>query len=165
VEGNVYVGNGNIGIGSSVPTQKLDVQGSGYFNGNIGIGTSAPGAWLEVGAGGQSYFRDTVYMDETDNGNSGAAKTIDWRTSNKQEVTITASCTFTFTAPSGKANLVLKAVHENSATAYAATWPGTVMWPGGVKPGLTNAANAVDVISCYYDGTNYYCQAGLNFSP
>jgi hypothetical protein len=42
VEGGVYVGNGNIGIGTASPAQKLDILGNIYANGNIGIGTASP---------------------------------------------------------------------------------------------------------------------------
>lgn len=38
----------NIGIGSSVPQAKLDVEGTAYFNGNVGIGTSAPQQKMDV---------------------------------------------------------------------------------------------------------------------
>ena len=50
---NVYVttGTDNVGIGSSVPQTKLDVQGTAYFNGNVGIGTTSPSGTLEIGSG------------------------------------------------------------------------------------------------------------------
>ena len=48
VEGPSYFGNGNIGIGSVTPMQKMDVVGNIYLNGNFGVGTAAPGVNLEV---------------------------------------------------------------------------------------------------------------------
>jgi hypothetical protein len=48
VEGSVYIGNGNVGLGTSVPAQKLDVLGSIYVNGNIGVGVPAPTSTLQV---------------------------------------------------------------------------------------------------------------------
>ena len=48
IEGSVYIGNGNVGLGTSVPAQKLDVLGSIYVNGNIGVGVPAPTSTLQV---------------------------------------------------------------------------------------------------------------------
>lgn len=107
----------------------------------------------------------SAYFDaEFDNGNSGTADTIDWTVGNKQKSTRTGSVEYTFTAPAGPCNLVLRLVHENSASVYTVTWPATVKWVGGVAPTLTDTANAIDVVCFYYDGTNYYGQAAANFS-
>jgi len=40
--------NGNFGIGTSLPANKLDVQGSADFTGDVGIGTSTPTNTLQV---------------------------------------------------------------------------------------------------------------------
>lgn len=37
-------------------------------------------------------------------------------------------------------------------------------WPGATPPTLSTAANAVDVLSCYYDGTNLLCSMNKNFA-
>ena len=47
VQGNAHV-SGNVGIGTSTPSQKLDVQGNAHVSGNVGIGTSTPNAKLSV---------------------------------------------------------------------------------------------------------------------
>jgi hypothetical protein len=47
VVGNTYL-NGNLGIGISTPAQKLHVVGTTYLNGNVGIGVSTPQAKLDV---------------------------------------------------------------------------------------------------------------------
>jgi hypothetical protein len=90
---------------------------------------------------------DAVY----DNGNSGAAKTIDWRNGNKQKITTTGSCTLTFTAPEGACSLTLMIRHENSATAYTYVYPANVDWTGHLKYVTQNSAYAKDIINFIYD--------------
>ncbi len=104
------------------------------------------------------------YFTETDNGNSGASKTINWSTGGiKQKITTTGSCTLTFTAPPGPTTLQLRIVHEASASAYTYTWPATVKWPSATAATTTNTSGSVDLITCYYDGTNYDCVGNADF--
>ena len=98
---------------------------------------------------------------EYDNGNSGNAKTIDWGKSNKQTITMTDDCTFTFTAPGNKGNMLLKVTTANSKVI---TFPGTVKWPGGVKPTASTGVADVDIYTWYFDGTNYYGNGSMDFS-
>ena len=104
---------------------------------------------------------ETITFDlEYDNGNSGAADTVDWGKGNKQKSTMTDDCTYTFTAPDGPCNVMLKLIQDGTETRVP-TWPGTVKWPGGTEPTWSTAASAVDMISFYYDGTNYYGSAAI----
>lgn len=112
---------------------------------------------------GNGAFNQSVYFDaEYDDGNSSTADTIDWRLGNHHKSTLTGNCTYTFTAPAGATTITLKLVQDATGS-RTATWPATVKWPGGTAPTLTTTASAVDFISCYYDGTNYYCSEGLDF--
>jgi hypothetical protein len=47
-EPNVYRATGNVGIGTTSPSQKLHVAGNAVFSGNVGIGTTSPTAMLDV---------------------------------------------------------------------------------------------------------------------
>lgn len=96
-------------------------------------------------------------------GNSGTALTIDWRLGNKHKVTLTDNCTFTFTDPSKPGNFVLMLV-QDATGGRTVTWPANCKWAGGTAPTLSTAANAIDIVSFFYDGTNYYGVASLNFS-
>jgi hypothetical protein len=112
-------------------------------------------------------FDTLAYFIEFDNGNSGTSKTIDWTANgNKQKITTTGSCTVTFTNPTGPCNLIIRIVHEASTTAYTYTWPATVKWPSGSsgKLATTNTSGSVDIVSFYFDGTNYNAQGAANFS-
>lgn len=108
-------------------------------------------------------FENTAYFDaEVDNGDSGAADTIDWTKGNKQKSTLTNNCTFTFTEPGGVCNLILE-LHQDATGSRTVTWPASVKWPDSTAPTLSAGANAVDIIAFYYDGTNYYGVGNLNF--
>jgi hypothetical protein len=100
---------------------------------------------------------------EYDNGNSGAASdTIDWTVSNKQKVTLTGSSVYVFTDPAGTCNLMLKLIQDGTGN-HTATWPASVLWSGGTAPTLSTGSNAIDIVSFYFDGTNYFGQGVTNF--
>jgi hypothetical protein len=143
--------DGNIGIGTAFPSRKLEIMG------NVGIGTTADPYTLKVN-------NVLVYNGEFNNGNSSTSLTIDWNKGNKQRTTLTGNCTFTFTAPTtGVANLMLKLIQDGTGS-RTVTWPATVKWPGGSAPTLTTTATTgIDIVSCYWDGTNYFCSTSLDF--
>ena len=90
--------------------------------------------------------------------------TIDWGIGNKFNFTFGAfNETFTFTAPTKPGNFLLKMVQDATGS-RTATWPATVKWPAGTAPTLTTGANTIDVVSFYYDGTNYYGNSSLAFA-
>ena len=95
------------------------------------------------------------HADEFDNGNSGAADTIDWNEGTKQKSTLTASTTYTFTDPPGPANLTLRIVQDATGT-WTVTWPASVKWAGGSAPTISAGANDIDIITFYHDGTDYF---------
>jgi hypothetical protein len=99
------------------------------------------------------------------NGNCGAAKTINWNNGNNQSITLNnASCTLSFIAPSGvvTGNFLLKVVQDASGN-RTVIWPGTIRWANSTGISLSTAANAIDMVSCYYDGANYFCTAVFRF--
>ncbi len=90
--------------------------------------------------------------------------TIDWKLGNKFKFTFGAQNeTFTFTAPSNVCSLQLILIQDGTGS-RTVTWPATIKWPAGTAPTLTTTANAVDIISFFFDGTNYYGMGGLDFS-
>ena len=108
-------------------------------------------------------YNTVVFQAEYDNGNSGTSVNVDWRDGQKHFLTLTDNTTITFDNPFGTCNLSLR-VKQDATGGRSITWPVNVKWPGGVAPTITSTSNAVDIISFYYDGTDYYGVATLDFS-
>ena len=113
-------------------------------------------------AGGEFDFQNhsAGFTLQTVTGNG--ATTINWTEGNKVKVTLTADTTLSFTNPSNPCNLTLELVQD--ATGGRALTLPTIKWVGGTAPTLTTTANGIDIISLFYDGTDYYGVASLNFS-
>jgi hypothetical protein len=110
-----------------------------------------------------SAIETATFNTEHDNGSQGASWTLDWNNGQKQKVTLTASTTtLTITAPPGPGNFLLKVI-QGGAGSFEITWPAAVLWPNGNAPNFTNAAASVDIVTFYYDGTNYYGVANFDF--
>lgn len=116
--------------------------------------------WSELSIKG---VKTVSFFTEVDNGTSLAATSIDWTVGQKQKVMLGVNTTFTFAAPLGPCNVLLKVV-QDSTGGRTATWPTNVKWIGGAAPTLSTGAGAIDIVSFYFDGVNYLAQAGLNFS-
>tara|TARA_Y100000310_G_scaffold275978_1_gene292798 strand:- start:9344 stop:10558 length:1215 start_codon:yes stop_codon:yes gene_type:complete len=94
---------------------------------------------------------------------SGGLATINWTSGNKAAITLTENITFTFNNPSNVANLLIK-ITQDSTGSRTITWPSEVQWVGGVVPTLTTAGDSIDIVSFYFDGTNYFSVSSLDFS-
>jgi hypothetical protein len=91
--------------------------------------------------------------------------TIDWKLGNTFDFQFGAfNETFTFTAPTKAGVFILKLV-QDSVGSRTATFPASVKWTGGTAPTLTTTATTgTDIITFYYDGTDYFAVHSLNFS-
>lgn len=85
-----------------------------------------------------------------------AVHTIDWNDSNSTVWDLqpaNGNITLTLTNPYAGATYNIKIIQ--SSTARTISWPAAVLWPGGNPPTISIADDAIDLISLYYDGTNY----------
>lgn len=111
----------------------------------------------KTGAGAYEFGTDEKQVDFNSNTasftlvNNTTATTIDWRKSNKQTVAPTSAPTYTFTAPQGACNLVLKLTQPASALTIA--FPASVKWCGATPD--FNVNNGVFFICFFFDGTDY----------
>jgi len=146
---------GNIGGTLSDQTDLQDVLDSKLEN-IVEDTTPELGGELSAGAHSVGFTQQSATGDGT--------TTIDWKLGNKFFFTFGAQNeVFTFTAPSEVCNLSL-VLKQDATGNRTATFPATVKWAGGIAPTLSTGANAVDIISFYYNGTNFYGVANFNFS-
>lgn len=108
-------------------------------------------------------IKETAYFDiEYNNGNSGSSININWKLGNKQRLILTDDCTVTFTNPSGVCNLILKLIQDEIGS-RTITFPASVKWAGGIAPTLSTDINKIDIVTLYFDGTNYFGLASFDF--
>jgi hypothetical protein len=90
--------------------------------------------------------------------------TVDWNDGNAQAITLAnGNNTFTFANAQAGGRYLLKLKQPASGAAGTATWPGTVLWSGGTAPTLTTTNDKTDIVTLYYDGTNFFGGYTLNY--
>ena len=95
---------------------------------------------------------------------SGTTETVDWANGNMQKLNLAAaSGNVTLTINSPIAGAVYKLVIVQGAAPLDVIFPANVKWPQGQPPIFSTSASAIDVITFYYDGTNYYADWELDY--
>ncbi len=125
------------------------------------------GKVLSIDSAGEQQAGNAVsFPSEFDNGNETGTFDLDWNNGQKQRATLTGNITtLNITAPdTGAAANFILVLAQDGVGGHTVTWPASVLWPGGNAPTLSSGANEVDLIAFYWDGTNYYANASLNFS-
>lgn len=137
----LYVRNdGNIGIGTTSPSSKLDVNGNVNIDGNLTF---------------DSFTESVVTI-----GNSSTSQAISLTSGTVQTCTLTGNCTFTMpTATAGKSFTMFL----NTGTGnFTATFSG-VRWADSATPTATILANKVDIYSFISDGAYWYGSFSQNY--
>ncbi len=147
---------------ASVDTNNLAPKASPTFTGTV---TTAA---LAVGNSNITGVNQLCFNSEISAGNkTGATQNLaDWTTGSAQTCTLTGNCTgtSTMTSPTGVSRLTLRIVQDGTGSRTISTWPATVKWAGGAAPTLTTAASGIDIITFYWNGTNYFGVASLAFA-
>jgi hypothetical protein len=145
----------------------LDINGAADISGVL----TMSGGTLDMSGEDIDNIRSATFIAEVANGATGGTMTIDWGAGQKQSVVLSDNTAFTFTAPDGPCNLMLKVTHAANTTTYTPTWAGgstNVDWPAATAPTFTQTSGSVDIVAFYYDGTNangtYFGQASLAFA-
>jgi hypothetical protein len=103
-------------------------------------------------------YKETIYTGGTTTGTI----TPDVVNGNVQSITLTGSITFNaFNSPETGQSMTLIVKQPSSGGPYTLT--STMKFAGGTKT-LSTAADAIDIISVLYDGTNYWASLSTNFS-
>lgn len=103
-------------------------------------------------------YKETIYTG----GSTTGTITPDVANGNVQSITLTGSITLNAFANAETGQSMTMIIKQpSSGGPYTLT--STMNWAGGEKT-LSTDANAVDIVSILYDGTNYYASLSTNFS-
>jgi len=140
-------------------------------SGNLQFTTSGN---IDCNATGEIDFNTSTAGFTAQAATGDGTTTIDWTNGNKFHLLFAASTNeeITFgTNPTNPCNLLLKLKQPSSGAGCTANWTmadATLYWVGGGtdetgEPTLSTGVNDVDIITFYFDGTNYYGVASLGF--
>ena len=164
------------GTGTVATIQANSTAGSGvnvYANGNVGVNTTTPAFTVATNT---TATAPTLGVDGTTNstnytstylnlGNSGSSFTWNQNAGSTASVTLTANSTLIITnAKMGMYGLII--VKQDAAGNKTLTLPaGSKVINGGAGVlELTGVGNAADMLSYFYDGTNYWWTVGYNYN-
>lgn len=114
------------------------------INPSGGISCDANGLCVDTSG---SATVDNYFYDETDNGNSGASKTISFALKANQKLTLTANCTLTFTPPVSARSTKMHFVQGGSG-GYSVTLPSGT---SGSLPSIASGLGDSTIVNFYYD--------------
>lgn len=152
--GNAVLRSGNIStLAGAITFQSTDLSRNNVVINDNGSVTIANG--LEIKAG-------TGIVDQFDAGTHSGALNVDLFVGNNQKLIVNGATTITLINGVAGGVYLLRIHYSGTPTLAFAN----LNWDNGnTVPVFTDTAGASDIITIYYDGTNYYgVAAGLNFS-
>lgn len=112
-----------------------------------------------------SYMGNVAYLPAVTLTTSSNAITVAWANGINQSIDLenaSGTVTLTLTGPLIGATYKIEVIQ--GSVARNITWPVAVLWPGGTKPVISVANNAIDLIELFWDGTNYLGQFAQAFA-
>lgn len=130
----------------------IDINVNAKGTGEIVLGSALRGAELVE-------YKETLYTS----GSTTGTITPDIGNGNVQSITLTGSITFNALGgtPSAGQSMTLIIKQPSSGGPYTLT--STMKFAGGTST-LSTAADAIDIMTVFYDGTDYYASLSTNFS-
>jgi hypothetical protein len=153
------VSGGALGTPSSGTVTNLTGTASININGTVGATTPTTGAFTNLSSTGTLTFKNPIEA-LYDIGTTGGTIAPDPANGSVQKITLNSALTINaFTNPTAGESVTLIIY---GGTAYTAI-TSTMKFAGGVKT-LTATAGCIDILSIYYDGTNYFASLGKGFA-
>lgn len=133
---------------------------SGAHNGTVGATTPAAGTFTTLTANTSASLKAITEGALFDLGTTGGTIAPNVANGNVQKITLNSALTINaFTSPVAGQSLTLIIY---GGTAYTSI-TSTMKFAGGIKT-LTGTAGCIDILSVYYDGTNYFASLGKGFA-
>jgi len=153
------VSGGALGTPSSGTVTNLTGTASININGTVGATTPTTGAFTNLSSTGTLTFKNPIEA-LYDLGTTGGTIAPDPANGSVQKITLNSALTINaFTNPTAGESLTLIIY---GGTAYTSI-TSTMKFAGGIKT-LTGTAGCIDILSVYYDGTNYFASLGKGFA-
>jgi hypothetical protein len=158
-------------VGDSGATAYITTNGAGNLILNTNAGTSSGSVTINTGENGnieitpngtgQTVIKNIEYNESIYAlGTTGGTIAPNVANGNVQTITLNSALTLNaFTSPIAGQSLTLII---NGGTAYTAI-TSSMKFAGGIKT-LTGTAGCVDILTVFYDGTNYFASLGKGFA-
>lgn len=91
----------------------------------------------------------------------GGTVNIPFSSGNIVQLSLTASTILTFS--NAVVGTYILEVLQGGTGSYTLTYPANVKWSNGVAPTLTTTVGKTDIITLFYDGTNFFGTYSLNY--
>lgn len=179
----LYDNGTNVGVATTSPTQKLDVNGTTRLRGKLYDYNNSTGSlyyvlattpngveWTSPATASlSSPFNGTFQINGqawsaayTGSSTLSGSVTIDFDNSNTQTFTLGNNISVTFqNARAGATYIVV--IRQSSGGSNTISWPGGILWANAISPVMTSTANRYDIYSFIYDGINYYGSFSQNY--